>query len=253
MKDQGVVPKDKLTVNKIDGKDTTTITVTSKKQGKDTPLWVSATFTPAEVKDIKSVAFGKDGKPIDSLKTHKVGQASKPTVVEFDTPVNAHHIVFIISTPTPSKVDLTSVVGCLLDEELTTTPGVATTTHPEATTTHSGQTTVHPTAVPTTATVPATTTVVPPKVPCLQHMKDQGVVPKDKLTVTKTDGKDTATITVTPKKQGKDTPLWVSATFTPAEVKDIKAVASRRHAGGQPPKTGRKLELPITIWHLLLN
>ena len=32
-----------------------------------------------------------------------------------------------------------------------------------------------------------------------------------------------------------------------------EAVASRRHAGGQPPTTGRKLELPITIWHLLLN
>jgi hypothetical protein len=32
-----------------------------------------------------------------------------------------------------------------------------------------------------------------------------------------------------------------------------EAVASRRHAGGQPPVTGRKLELPTTTWHLLLN
>jgi hypothetical protein len=32
-----------------------------------------------------------------------------------------------------------------------------------------------------------------------------------------------------------------------------EAVASRRHAGGQPPVIGWKLELPITTWHLLLN
>jgi len=32
-----------------------------------------------------------------------------------------------------------------------------------------------------------------------------------------------------------------------------EAVASRRHAGGQPPVTGWKLELPTTTWHLLLN
>ena len=32
-----------------------------------------------------------------------------------------------------------------------------------------------------------------------------------------------------------------------------KAVASRRHAGGQPPVIGWKLELPTTTWHLLLN
>jgi hypothetical protein len=32
-----------------------------------------------------------------------------------------------------------------------------------------------------------------------------------------------------------------------------EAVASRRHAGGQPPVIGWKLELPTTTWHLLLN
>jgi len=32
-----------------------------------------------------------------------------------------------------------------------------------------------------------------------------------------------------------------------------EAVASRRHAGGQPPATGWKLELPTITWHLLLN
>jgi len=32
-----------------------------------------------------------------------------------------------------------------------------------------------------------------------------------------------------------------------------EAVASRRHAGGQPSATGWKLELPTTTWHLLLN
>ena len=32
-----------------------------------------------------------------------------------------------------------------------------------------------------------------------------------------------------------------------------EAVASRRHAGGQPPVTGWKLELPTITWHLLLN
>jgi hypothetical protein len=32
-----------------------------------------------------------------------------------------------------------------------------------------------------------------------------------------------------------------------------EAVASRRHAGGQPPVTGRKLEMPTITWHLLLN
>src|SRR6516225_9337827 len=30
-----------------------------------------------------------------------------------------------------------------------------------------------------------------------------------------------------------------------------EAVASRRHAGGHPPVTGWKLELPTTTWHLL--
>jgi hypothetical protein len=281
MKDQGVVPSDKLSVITFVSQGTTTITVSSKKQVADTPQWVSATLTPAAVTDVQVVAYGKDGKPVDTPKTSTVSQPAKPIVVKFDTPVKADRIVFTISTT--SKIELVSVVACISDEELTTTtshpatttqPGQTTTaqpgqttTNPEATTTQPGQTTTshpdltttHPgqTTVPTT--VSATTTQVPPKTPCLINMKNQGVLPKDKVQVTRVESPTSVTFIISSKTPSTLTPQWVTVYFTSADIKNVKYVPANKDAVkstlkpvGTSLKPGYEFDTPVSADRLVL-
>jgi hypothetical protein len=56
-------------------------------------------------------------------------------------------------------------------------------------------------------------------------MKDQGLVPGHKLTVTKTLEKHSTTLTIRPKTEQKETPQWRSITLAPTDAKEIEYTA----------------------------
>jgi len=78
-------------------------------------------------------------------------------------------------------------------------------------------------------------------VPCLKTMPNGGVVDKDQLKVTKVPGEKDATVTLEPKKESKQTPVFESMTITPGDVKEVKFTPTDKN--GKP--TGKTQTAPV--------
>ena len=91
--------------------------------------------------------------------------------------------------------------------------------------------------------------------PCLlKNMKDGGVVPKDKLSVTKMTPPGSTILLVKSPSLSATTPTWMSLTFTSAEVKKITVTPfdkSGAQLGAPKEETtdGKKTPLTVTLDH----
>ena len=121
MKDNGLVPKDKLAVTPLSHTvGSTTLIVKSKVPSGETPVWQSATITPsADLKEVKVTPHGQDGKPVGETKKATPTSPTTPTVVSFDKPTTADHLVITLTSTSPTKkttADLASVISCMPEE-----------------------------------------------------------------------------------------------------------------------------------------
>jgi hypothetical protein len=215
MKDQGLVPGHKLTVEKKD--DHTTVVKPSTSQ-PETPQWVKIIASFSEPTTVKFSAVDKNGTPVKDTKTQKVDQPKKSVPLVFDAPVTADHVVLTVEH---GQVEVHHAVACLSNEE-TTTQLPTTTPHPSETTYIAG-TTGHPSETTRAAqTTPAVPTTIAQKVQCPKNMKDQGLVPEHSLTVIPIHDLHSTTLIVKPTTPQKDTPQWTKVTFTPTDAKEVK-------------------------------
>lgn len=118
MKDEGVVPKDKLSVKRIPGKKVTTIILRSPTKSSIVPVWSSVKLTPGNVKEVKVIPMGDNKKPTDRPQTAKVTDPSKPTEIKFTKPLEAQQLIIILTPKSdkPTDVDVISVVSCLPED-----------------------------------------------------------------------------------------------------------------------------------------
>jgi hypothetical protein len=119
MSNNGVVPKDKLSVTPTETKGTTTLSVAAKNPSKTSPQWVGVVLSSGNVKSVTIVAFTKAGAPVGTTKVLNVDKPTENIDAMLDTPVTADHIVLVltpISPLTPTHVDVLSAVACMYDE-----------------------------------------------------------------------------------------------------------------------------------------
>jgi len=248
MKNSGVVPADKLQVTRVESTDgKTVLIITSKTPDNEVSTWVKLTLTPGETKEFTVTFLNKDNTPVKPTDTVPVLEPSKPVEYTPAEPVTANRIVVVLTplSSTPSKSDLASVVACIEEKDLMTTV-VPTTSSPTtiATTAVSTDSTTVIATAPTTAepTTVASTTVSTPKVPCLETIKDGGVIPVEKLTVTRTDGTDSTTVILSSSAPTDKQPTFVS--FTVTKSSNLQTV-SYTPAGKDNKPTGETKVVPV--------
>lgn len=122
MKNQGIVPKDKLDVTKEvkPEEGTTTYILKSQKPTDETPVWLSVTVKPDDAKDVKLTPLDKDNKPVGETKVVQVPEGKvESTTVKFDTPTPADRVRVVLepkSPLTPAGGDIISVVSCMSEQ-----------------------------------------------------------------------------------------------------------------------------------------
>ena len=120
MKDDGVVPRAKLSVTELTISHNDVLIVKSPSPSA-TPTWKSVTLTPVDAKKVTVTPVDKNGKQVDTPTevTPDSKKATTPLTVTLDKLVDAHHLVVIV-TPTGSEkthVNVISVVSCMPDVE----------------------------------------------------------------------------------------------------------------------------------------
>jgi len=118
MKNGGVVPKEQLSVTRVPGKESTTVTLKSKVEPTETPQFESVTISKGDVKEVKVTPTDKSGKPTDKTQTAPVQDPSKPTEIKFKKPLVGDQLVveLVPKSGKPTDADVVSVKGCLPED-----------------------------------------------------------------------------------------------------------------------------------------
>ena len=121
MKDNGVVPKDKLSVTTIEHDDgSVSKMVKSPVPGGETPVFTSVTVTPSKnLKEFTVTPYGTDGHPLGDEQKATPSSPTTPTTLTFSAPTPADHLIVVFHPSTPGEkttADLVSVVACMPDE-----------------------------------------------------------------------------------------------------------------------------------------
>lgn len=115
MKNGGVVPKEQLSVKRVEGPKSTIITLKSQVEPKDTPQWESMKITKGDVKLVKVTPTDKSGKPTDQPQTANVQDPTKASEIRFKKPLVGEQlsVELVPKGDKPTDADIISVVGCV--------------------------------------------------------------------------------------------------------------------------------------------